>query len=402
MNDSKCHSYPSNSCKLAALCQRVRLNIHLVKLSFLLVFLLSLCPIRSVESAPQVTLLHLPADGCQPQAVVDTEGILHLLYFKGDPAHGDLYYVTRTPGNDSAFSPALKVNNLAASAVARGGIRGGQLALGKDKQVLVAWNAPDHKGIYFSRLNATKDAFEPQRNLLPNTLEIDGGGTIAADSKGNVYVLWHSVNEGEDESAGRIYMKISNDGGETFSSAKCVDCPASGTCSCCSMKALADDQGHIYVLYRAAGQNIHRDTTLLTCNNTSCDKAQSYSSKRLQGWQINACPLTMFALANTVDGIFAGWETQGKVNFRLANCDDTKTLSFGVSAKYPVIAANQHGDLLFSWTEQPGGESGATANWQLCNHDGNLEAKLGSQPGIKKWSFSAAVSQPNGDFLLIY
>ena len=68
--------------------------------------------------------------GIQPQAVVDDAGILHLIYFKGDPAAGDLYYVRSSPGT-TEFTKPIRVNSQPGSAVAVGTIRGGQLALGR-------------------------------------------------------------------------------------------------------------------------------------------------------------------------------------------------------------------------------------------------------------------------------
>ena len=39
----------------------------------------------------------------------------------------------------------------------------------------------------YSRLNNSRTGFEPQRNLMARTFGLDGGGTIAADSAGDVY-----------------------------------------------------------------------------------------------------------------------------------------------------------------------------------------------------------------------
>ena len=45
----------------------------------------------------------------------------------------------------------------------------------------------------YSRLNDPGTAFEPQRNLLHETGGLDGGGTLAADGAGNVWVAWHAM-----------------------------------------------------------------------------------------------------------------------------------------------------------------------------------------------------------------
>ena len=44
---------------------------------------------------PQVTLLRTPHEGIQPQTVLGRDGVLHMIYFKGDAATGDIEYVRR-------------------------------------------------------------------------------------------------------------------------------------------------------------------------------------------------------------------------------------------------------------------------------------------------------------------
>src|SRR5687768_7810794 len=71
----------------------------------------------------QVMQLKTPDGGIQPQARLDPKGVLHLIYFKGKPMAGDIFYVRQQPGS-SAFSPPLRVNSFPNSAVATGTIRG--------------------------------------------------------------------------------------------------------------------------------------------------------------------------------------------------------------------------------------------------------------------------------------
>ena len=44
----------------------------------------------------------------------------------------------------------------------------------------------------FTRLNDSGTAFEPERNLIQKAYGLDGGGTLAADDQGHVYVFWHA------------------------------------------------------------------------------------------------------------------------------------------------------------------------------------------------------------------
>jgi hypothetical protein len=124
---------------------------------------------------------------------VDAKGTLHLNYFKGnDATAGDLFYVRREPGSER-FSEPIRVNSRPRTASAAGSVRGGQIALGKGGRLHVVWNG---LGTDYARLNDAGTAFEEQRNLMWKTQVLDGGGTVAADGVGNVYVVWHGQRKG--------------------------------------------------------------------------------------------------------------------------------------------------------------------------------------------------------------
>src|SRR5688572_7162370 len=91
------------------------------------------------ESASKVTLLRTPDAGIQPQAVVDDSGTVHLIYYKGEAAAGDILYVSRKAENDS-FSRPIRVNTQSGSAIAAGSIRGAHLAVGVRGKVHVVWD----------------------------------------------------------------------------------------------------------------------------------------------------------------------------------------------------------------------------------------------------------------------
>src|SRR6266508_5432314 len=81
-------------------------------------------------AATSVKLLRAHDDGIQPQAVVDDKGKPHLIYFKGDPKKGELYY-TRIK-QDESFSEPISVTSSNKGPMALGNIRGAQLAVGKN------------------------------------------------------------------------------------------------------------------------------------------------------------------------------------------------------------------------------------------------------------------------------
>jgi hypothetical protein len=169
-------------------------------------------------TVPTVQLQRVPEGGIQPQVAVGRDGTVHLVYFKGDPAEGDLFY---TKTLDAVhFSKPIQVNSVAGSAVALGNIRGTRLALGRGNQVFVVWNGSGKLGppgegrspMLFTRLNPHGTAFEPERNLIRTGFGIDGGGGIAADQEGRVYVFWHAPLPGSNGEANRrVWVTRSND-----------------------------------------------------------------------------------------------------------------------------------------------------------------------------------------------
>ena len=74
----------------------------------------------------------------------------------------------------------------------------------------------------YSRLDDTGKAFEPQRNLMTQTYQLDGGGTVAADDQGNVYVAWHgprfdpNATAPPGEANRQVWLARSTDDGKTF------------------------------------------------------------------------------------------------------------------------------------------------------------------------------------------
>ncbi len=365
-----------------------------------------------MPEVPQVELLRTPVGGIQPQTVVDSRGVLHMIYFTGDAAAGNIEYVRRAPGAD-AFSKPIRVNSQPGSALAVGTVRGPQMAVGQDGRVYVVWfgsSKATPKGpegstpLLFSRLDASGSAFTPQRNLVRYAKGLDGGLSVAADQKGDVYVVWHATGKIPGEANRRVYLARSTNSGRTFSREVPVSPAALGACGCCGMRAFVDRRGALFVLYRAAAENIHRNMTLLV----SADHGRTFRSEEVSSWQLNACPMSTDYLTEGGRHVLAAWEKAGEVYFDRIN-PATFQLSSAFAApgqsndrKHPAVAANSRGDVLLAWTEGTGWKQGGSLAWQLFSKAGQPLGAVGHAPGVPVWDMPSVYTDPNGSFTIVY
>lgn len=356
----------------------------------------------AAEAAPPV-LLRLPSGGLQPQAVVDTAGGLHLLFFAGEPGGGDLFYQHRQPGAE-AFAAPVPVNSRPRSAIAVGTIRGGHLAVGR--RVHVAWMGvgTEPSQMCYARADSLGQHFEPQRDLIHSAFGLDGGGSLAADGRGQVYVSWHAGQEGEETR--RVWVARSADEGQTFAAETRANSIETGACGCCGMRAAAGREGILYLLYRAATGKVHRDMHLLV----SADQGHTFSDLPVHAWELNACPMSSAALVPLPGGeTLLAWETAGQIYWARADghrgalSPPVPTPGPGGDRKHPAIAINPAGQVLLVWTEGTGWNQGGALAWQLYEATGQPAAEAGRQAGvIPAWSHAAVAALPDGGFTIIY
>lgn len=359
----------------------------------------------------RVKLVRTPDDGIQPQAAADSQGVAHLIYYKGEGGGGDIFYVRQQPGQET-FSKPVQVNSQPKSAIAAGTIRGAQLAIGKNGRVHVAWNghAPK-KGAWmeapmlYTRMNDAGTAFEPERDLITAARGLDGGGSVAADSQGNVYVFWHAPKPGNTNGeAGRaLFVARSTDGGKTFARETLATAKPTGACGCCGMKAFADSQGNVLALYRAASEKVNRDEILLVSRNDGAN----FEIVHAHSWNIATCPMSSAFFSEITRGVLAAWETEGQVYYATVN---PKTMQVskpiappgGVKRKHPVAVANSMGETLFVWIEGTGWAKGGAVAWQLYDKEGKPAPETGRADGVPVWSLATAFARQDGSFVIVY
>ena len=366
-----------------------------------------------------VTLIRVPHGGIQPEAIVDSNGVLHLLYFSGEARAGNLFYV-RSTDVGATFSAPVRVNSQDGSAIATGTIRGGQLAVGRGGRIHVAWNGSDTaspRGLInpannqpsmpflYTRSNPGGTAFEPQRSLTRRSFGVDGGGSIAADADGHVYAAWHALpvggKQGEDNRL--VWIAHSTDDGVTFAEEEPAWREPTGACGCCGLRLFAGPSS-LYLLYRSATSLTDRDIYVLESN----DHGRSFRGSRVQPWEIAACPMTSMSLVASRSAVLGAWETAGQVFFGAVDSGSAR-IPAAVAApggpgtrKHPRLAAGANGDTLLTWTEGTAWSRGGALAWQLFDRAAKPVGRQGTAPGIPVWSFAAAVARPSGGFLVFY
>jgi len=370
-------------------------------------FALLLFVSATLWAAPHVFLERVPDGGVQPQVAVEPSGAVHLVYFKGDPAAGDLFYCTSggASGDGHAFSSPIRVNSIAGSAVATGNIRGPRLALGRGGNVFVLWNGATKDGsrssLFFTRLNSSRTAFEPQRNLIHTAWGLDGGSGLAADRQGRVYVFWHAPLPGkEGESNRRIWMSRSRDDGRNFSPETVVWNRPTGVCGCCSLAAYAAPDGTVQVLYRAAEAITHRDMYLLV----SRDHGSTFTGSEISPWNVSYCVMSSEAFVSSATRTIAAWETEKQIHFSRTDVLSDTAIAPGAGAnqKYPALAASSSGSVLLAWTEGMKWSRGGSVHWQLLDRNLRPTGLPGSADGVPPWSVVAAYPLSDGNFAVLY
>jgi hypothetical protein len=258
--------------------------------------------------------------------------------------------------------------------------------------------------VFFSRLNDSGKAFEPQRNLMQYAKGGDGGISIAADARGDVYAVWHAIGAEPGEGHRRVYLARSTDDGKTFAREVPISPAPLGACGCCGMRAFADERGTLFILYRAAAESVHRDMTLLV----STDRGEMFRTTKLGPWELNACPMSTAYLSTAGKRVLAAWETAGQVYF-----DSVEPVSFKLSAaiaapgdsnkrKHPALAANVNGQVLLVWTEGTGWAKGGSVGWQLFDDSGKPADAEGHAPGVPVWGLPSVFADRKGNFTIIY
>ena len=360
---------------------------------------------------PEVLIERVPNGGIQPQLLSDSSGTLHLVYFTGDPARGELQYVRRD-SKTKDWSKPIQVNRQTGSAIAVGSIRGAQMAIGRNGRIHVAWNgssdAPtgSHVGapMLYSRLNDAGTAFEPERDLITKAAGLDGGGSVAADLNGNVYVVWHALIPGAEagEDNRGVFLARSSNDGRDFAVERQISPANSGACGCCGLRAFAGRDGNLLVLFRGATEKLDRPMHLLTSRDGT-----DFKLVLSHPWRTPNCPMSSAAFAQAGARTVAAWESDQRVYWTSIKpsgsaADSPRSPSSATNSRHPAISTSSQGATLVAWSEGTGWNKGGAVAWQLFDAEGRSTDVKGRTDGVAVWSFPASSALPNGSFLILY
>jgi hypothetical protein len=362
----------------------------------------------SPATAGEPLLTRVPEGGLQPQAVVDSAGTTHLIYFNGEPKAGNLFYAKRA-GGEAEFSRPIQVNSRAGDAIAIGTIRGAQIALGRNDRLHVAWNGSDaakgHPGspLYYTRMAESGNAFEAERDVITSTGGLDGGGSVAADRAGHVFVIWHGqAHAGGKEVDRKVFMAASRDEGRNFAGEREINPEDTGACGCCGLKSFVNARGELYVLYRQAREGTDRDEVLIDSN----DGGVTFRKILSHPWKATTCPMSSAWLADADrNRTVAAWETAGRVWFGFPNADAQPRLASEqapLGQKYPATATSKTGETLLVWVEGAGWDKGGDLAWERLDTAGKASVVARKKGAIPAWSLAAPVARADGGFEIIY
>ncbi len=352
-----------------------------------------------------VRVVRAPNRGQVPDVAVDARGTLHLTYGTGQP--GNAFYVQSRDGGKT-FSKPVKLNP-DADTVTCGMERGPRLALGKDGAIHVIWHGFYKKGggVYYTRSTDGGRTFAPPRRLEEPQYGLDNAA-LAADGRGNVYVLWTGgfpgfLRDPESEVASPIIWVRSTDNGATFSKNELLksDHPASGAaCGCCRLEARVAPGGELYIAFRGGYKGL-RDPWLLrgkgTENNFKCVRVSE------DKWAAN-CPMQGIPL--NVDGkgrVTVSWMSRNRAYWKFSTDGGATFAGKSITTpdqgtarqSFPLALPNIKGQVLLVWAE------GGQVRWAVYRADGTPTTERGVAGPQTGQNRPTAILGADGNFYVV-
>ncbi|CAN5614173.1 hypothetical protein BH10PLA1_BH10PLA1_02470 [soil metagenome] len=358
-----------------------------------------------------VKVVRVPDGGIEPQAAVDAQGVIHLPYFNGEDNRGDIFYVSSANAGDS-FSTPVRVNSQAGSAMVVGSVRGPQMALGRDGRVHVAWmgsgvatpKAPGN-GVPMLYAGSNDDGtFTEQKNVIAKQPGLDGGGSIAVDDEGHVYIAWHApLKKGDEEQGRQVWIAKSADDGKTFAPEFSARSGlAIGACGCCSLRIAVGQNGAVAGLFRQADQKVNRGTNFFI---TDAAVTRAARVRVIAPMRSGICVMSNYSLISIPKAWLTAYETAGEVFFQILSQSGETTLAISSvgKGKYPAMALSSNRRVLIARAVGTGWKKGGSVAWQQFDLAGvPIPGTAGDAPDLQAWNYPAVVTLADGSFVVMY
>ena len=380
-------------------------------IKFRTIFLAILFFVNSYVAFAEIIIQPTPDQGLQPRLSVDDNGNVHLLYFKkriNRPAsrEGNLYY--RSYDHETGqFSLPVKVSSSAFS-MQTFSIARASMAITEDGRVHAFWYYPRTSEMIYSRSNPERTMFETQRSMVSVFQEgIDAGGDIASIGS-SVALVW-GAGKLTEEHQRTMFARFSDDYGKTFGDEVMVSNPDLGACACCSLAADYAGSSDLVIGYRSAIDGVGRHMQVLTLKNINQGITGAFYGEmsELQEWEASFCPLSTNDIERAGEQRWLVFETQNRI-MRMELMSQNPVSAVGepfseTRQKNPALAINHIGEQLIVWGEAISHSRGGRLNLKLLNKDGsNAEYSFTENIMINDYSFPAAASLPNNDFMVLH
>ena len=302
----------------------------------------------STTDAPRIVTLETPPDVHEPQAAVDAQGRVFVVY-----ATPKLVSISVSSDSGATFGAPIAVGEIGKIAV---GMRRGPRVVATANSVVVSAiggaRGDGHDGdlvAWRSTTGGVRWEFPARVSDYPGSAR-EGLHAMAAGPKGEIACAWLDVRSGKSE----VFCALSADEGKTFSADRLVyRSPEGSVCECCAPSIAIDAHGALHVMFRNELDGA-RDLYVTD----SSDGGKTFSSARKLGtgtWKIATCPMDGGALAIDADGRVTSVWRREKTVFRCdalgASASETKV----ADGEQPWIASGSSG-FYCTWLARRGGD----------------------------------------------
>lgn len=266
-------------------------------------WLLVICFTLAGAQASQQTPPHqhgaaVAGDGdFNPFVAADRRGGFYLVYVQRQASACNVMLRRSTDGQ--SFSEAVRVNDRDGDAAVRNE-NPPKLAVAANGDLYVCWanERARWKGdIRFARSTDGGKTFSPAISLNSDAGKEPVGHafqSLAVDRRGRIYIAWiDERNKRETDRGAEIWMRVSEDGGRTFSREHRI---LSDVCECCRTNIQIDSENRLFLSYRTVPANGPAYRDIMVASSTDGGRRFSITRVSADGWEINACPVTGPAL----------------------------------------------------------------------------------------------------------